>query len=396
MLRILVITNHYPPDMVGGYEKACADTVDFLRAQGHQIQVLARQWFGDAPEESHVLRQLLSIDYHAPRYGQKWQVERQNYLITAGVIQCFQPDVIYLWSQRGISLAPTYAAADSGIPQVFEMGDLWPDSYFKPGIKAQLRRLVKRILPGLQQRPLHLPTVISVSQWMAEEIQRRYRVQSLHIIPNGVPEPRTTAPERQRVYGVDRALFVGRLDPEKGLHLALCALAQLRQAGYAVTLDVAGTGDAAYLAACRAYVSEHQLEQAVRFLGWQDTAALYPQYALLLMPTCMREPFGLVIIEAMLHGLNVVAPNAYGPAEIIHSGKTGWLFSAQSEAQQVLEIQGLWTYLLAHPERCQQVSVQAQAYARARYTLPQVKAQVLNVLQQAASTQEASHVCHTL
>lgn len=395
MLRILVISNYYPPDMVGGYEKACADTVDFLRGQGHCVQVLSREWTPEVQEEG-VLRQLLTIDYHRPSYTQKWHVERQNYQITALAIQRFQPDVIYVWSQRGISLAPLYAAEDAAVPRVFEMGDMWPDSYFKSGFKARLRRFVKGLIPGLQQRTLRLPHVICVSQWLAAELQRRYAVQSLQVIPNGVPLPARSATPQEPAFGLERALFVGRLDPEKGLHLALKALKDLRHSGYAVSLDIAGTGDAAYVAECQAWVARHQLQHAVRFLGWQSTDTLYPRYQLLLMPTCMREPFGLVLIEAMMHGLNVVAPNAYGPAEIVTSGETGWLFPVQNEAQQVLEIQRLWQYLMAHPQQCQQVSARARDHVRTHYALEGVKSQVLKVLQHAVASQEVSHGRHAV
>jgi glycogen(starch) synthase len=38
------------------------------------------------------------------------------------------------------------------------------------------------------------------------------------------------------------------------------------------------------------------------------------------------EPFGIVILEGMLHGLAIVAANVDGPAEILEHGRTGLLF----------------------------------------------------------------------
>jgi len=429
MLRILIITNYYPPDMVGGYEKACADTVAYLARQGHRVHILSRAWISDtsgdtsantsgdtsraasdtvsdgayADELSGVSlqRELLTIDYQRPRYRQKWAVERQNYACTAQAIQAFQPQVIYLWSQRGISLAPVYAAEDSGVPCVFEIGDIWPDSYFKTGWKAALRRRIKAALPFLQQRVLHMPHVISVSQWMAEELSTRYRVGELSVIPNGTPLPPdsgTCAPFANAVsepvlrpvsrYGIERALFVGRLDPEKGVLEALQALALLRQQGYRVSLDIAGTGDAQYLARCQQFVQAQALGEHVRFLGWQDAATLYPCYQLLLMPTSMREPFGLVVIEAMMHGLNVIAPAAYGPAEIITPAQTGWLFSTSASVPPAAAVARVWKQLIQDPLQAERVGQQAAAHARVHYALDRVKAQVLQVLQQTAQKVE--------
>lgn len=433
MLRILIITNYYPPDMVGCYEKACADTVQYLASQGHRVHILSRAWISDtsggtsantsgdtsraasdtvsdgayADEMSGVSlqRELLTIDYQRPRYRQKWAVERQNYACTAQAIQAFQPQVIYLWSQRGISLAPVYAAEDSGIPCVFEIGDIWPDSYFKTGWKAALRRRIKAALPFLQQRVLHMPHVISVSQWMAEELSTRYRVGELSVIPNGTPLPPdsgTCAPFANAVsepvlgpvlgpvsrHGIERALFVGRLDPEKGVLEALQALALLRQQGYRVSLDIAGTGDAQYLARCQQFVQAQALGEHVRFLGWQDAATLYPRYQLLLMPTSMREPFGLVVIEAMMHGLNVIAPAAYGPAEIITPAQTGWLFSTSASVPPAAAVARVWKQLIQDPLQAERVGQQAAAHARVHYALDRVKAQVLQVLQQTAQKVE--------
>src|SRR4051794_6519676 len=44
-MRILVISNIYPPYYLGGYELACAEVVDALRRRGHQVTVLTA-WRG--------------------------------------------------------------------------------------------------------------------------------------------------------------------------------------------------------------------------------------------------------------------------------------------------------------------------------------------------------------
>lgn len=102
----------------------------------------------------------------------------------------------------------------------------------------------------------------------------------------------------------------------------------------------------------------------------------------MLMPTCMREPFGLVLIEAMMHGLNVIAPDAYGPAEILTDGVTGWLFATGSASEQVQRMQEIWLHLMENPETVRRVSLRARHQARSRYVLSQVKSEVLQVLQQ--------------
>ena len=48
-MRILIITNLYPPHVLGGYEMACQSTADGLRVRGHDVAVLA----GYAPMASY-------------------------------------------------------------------------------------------------------------------------------------------------------------------------------------------------------------------------------------------------------------------------------------------------------------------------------------------------------
>ncbi|MBT9548698.1 MAG: glycosyltransferase family 4 protein [Candidatus Sericytochromatia bacterium] len=382
-MRILVLTNYYPPYSVGGYEIACETTVNWLRKRGHQVQVLTSQSPDETPlAESHVLRSYDRIDYAKGSYRQKWQTEKKNYTLTLDTIQAFQPDLVYLWSQRLISLGPVYAVEKSKLPKVFEFGDFWPDSYLKPGLTPWIRRKIKERIPGLHGGSFKLDPVISVARWMGPEIQSKYHSQKVVFIPNGLDLPsQKTWPDWNAPL---KALFLGRIDPEKGLHLALEALLQLKEQGQILELTVAGKGQADYLDFCRQFVSSHGLEKQVHFLGWQpDPAPLYAQHPLLLMPTTMREPFGLVIVEAMLRGLAVFAPDAYGPAEIIKHGETGILFQpgdSKSLAQALLE-------QLKFPERLQTIGKQAQADAFERFGVDKVKRQVEQVLLQEIEAQ---------
>lgn len=64
-------------------------------------------------------------------------------------------------------------------------------------------------------------------------------------------------------------------------------------------------------------------------LGWRnDMARVWPQIDCL-VHTAEREPFGRVIIEAMLHGIPVVAVEGGGPSEILEHGRTGLLVPPQ-------------------------------------------------------------------
>ena len=88
-MKILVITNLYPPHEIGGYELRCRDACDRLKARGHEIQILTSDHhIEDRPAipEPHVARKLR---IHG-MYGNPWlpvhrlyALEKHNHQVLA-------------------------------------------------------------------------------------------------------------------------------------------------------------------------------------------------------------------------------------------------------------------------------------------------------------------------
>lgn len=395
-MRILVISNYYPPHVVGGYEQACADTVSWLQSRGHEIRVLTGPPAPNKPtdptldEAEGVCRSLQFIDYQHPAYRQKWQVEKHNAACTRQHLKAFQPDLVYLWSQRLISLAPAQAVQDWGGPKVFEMGDFWPDAYLKTGWRHQLRQRVKACLPGMQSAQLDFGPMIAVARWMQPELAQKYAPTRIYHVPNAVGPLRQAVQRARNFQGPQRALFAGRLVPEKGLHMALEALAQLKKKGIILPLSIAGTGDARYINDCRHQASEAGLDDQLSWLGWQqDMEALYHSHDLLLMPTLMREPFGLVILQAMQTGMLVWASDAYGPAEILQHGQTGFLFERGNSSALAESLQ----HFLQHPAAGPAISRRARDTVSVYYSRERIKPQIEQILKAEIILQKGAQQC---
>jgi len=129
-------------------------------------------------------------------------------------------------------------------------------------------------------------------------------------------------------------LFLGRMHPNKGAHLAIDAA---RAAGLPIVL--AGK--------CSEPVELAYLEQEIKprlgrdteLFGVADAAAkrdLLSRACAMLFPICWEEPFGLVLIEAMVCGTPVVALRRGSVPEIIVNGVTGIICDAPSHLPEAV------------------------------------------------------------
>lgn len=131
--------------------------------------------------------------------------------------------------------------------------------------------------------------------------------------------------------------IVGRIEEAKGQHLVLEAVKNLNDHGIASKALVVGHAmDQKYLQTLK----EHYSNYAV-FTGFTQQAQSYMQLCDALVLATENETFGLVVIEAMMCGVCVVASNSGGPLEIIDDGINGLLFQTHDVADLTLKLESL-------------------------------------------------------
>jgi len=173
-----------------------------------------------------------------------------------------------------------------------------------------------------------------------DELRRAYHVrpERVAVVPPGVdgtafrPLPKPLA--RLLIGQPDRRLFVfvGRLEPLKGVGVILHALARLVAGGRHPEVRLLILGDdggdgGGEKARLRRLAAALGLEGRVRFLGSVPHSELPTYYAAAeacLVPS-YSESFGLVGLEAQACGTAVVASNVAGLASVVHDGSTGFL-----------------------------------------------------------------------
>jgi glycosyltransferase involved in cell wall biosynthesis len=141
-----------------------------------------------------------------------------------------------------------------------------------------------------------------------------------------------------------RAIFVGQLIPDKGLHLLLEAIAGLVTDGSAVTLDVVGDLErwepptyAGYRETLLARARRPDLAGRVRFLGArEEVPGLLRKSGIHVAPSLpeLREAFGLVVLEAKEAGIPSIVFRSGALPELVRHGVDG-LVCAQPSAEDL-------------------------------------------------------------
>ena len=135
-----------------------------------------------------------------------------------------------------------------------------------------------------------------------------------------------------RETGGDHLIFLGRIHPDKGVHLAI---AVARMSG--LPLLIAGIiQDEKYFREC----VEPQLDDTIRYIGPVDVAGkneLFSRALALLHLNTIPERFGLVLAEANAAGVPVIAMDLRSCREVIQDGQTGFLVDNVNQAVRALQ-----------------------------------------------------------
>jgi glycogen synthase len=372
-MKLLFLTNFYPPASRGGYEQWCQEMADTLRSRGHQIVVLTSRSQADdglpaEPEwirrELHLEMPLVSLRNGIEFFTSRKRREEENLDRLRQILHNERPDAVLIWGMWNLprSLA---ALAEALLPGrvVYYMGDYWPTLpsqyvyYWQAPArnwattlpKALLKLAAKPILAGEKLPALHFAHVLFPTHFMCNDFKRRgLRLQETAIIYGAVDlKPYLTSGHTStRQDDTWELLYAGRLTHEKGVHTAIEAVAKLvfGHEMQKIHLTIAGGGDTDYVADLRRLIQRERLESYVTLLGPQLPEAmpeLYSRTHMLLFTSLWDEPFGRVLVEAMAAGVIVVGTATGGAKELLVDSENALLFppgDADRLATRLLEV----------------------------------------------------------
>ena len=227
------------------------------------------------------------------------------------------------------------------LPVIWHVRDRIADDYL-PSLATRVFRVLCRVLPD------HI-VVNSAATLEALQLpaNRRARVIYNGIVHDGLPfaemldeqghTPPATAETLTAATSPDSAGdvaapiigLVGRISPWKGQDIFLRAAAQVKERYPHARFQIIGAplfGEEAYEAEVRELCSQLKLDENVEWLGFRtDVPQLIESMTILAHASKTGEPFGQVVVEAMMAKRPLVATNGGGVPEIVMDEQTGLL-----------------------------------------------------------------------
>jgi glycosyltransferase involved in cell wall biosynthesis len=423
-MRILVVSNLYPPYYLGGYEIRCALVAEGLRQAGHNVRVLTSRYGldcrGPIADEVNGLRiQRILGQYNlGPQDPVRWSYfltmvrpqlrDAYNFL---RVLDEFKPDLVNWWSVRGLTKAILPIPKMRGIPDIFCVEEPWIVEertrsqlderppwvglwgkeakrwYWHPLFLWLIERWKGRLLKqGIDTAaiPFSPTQVCFVSEFLRDHFRAAgFDFPSTEVIYGGVPVTKFFYPREKPMTNQQpaRFLYAGQIDPERGLHTAIEALTFLSQEGRSLaTLTVVGEGhEPTYPREMREKVRNLGLSKKVVFLGkktYEQMPEIYRRHDLLIAPSLRKEGLPLSMVEAMLSGCAVVCTGSGGAIEIAQLADLPLFPKGDALAlSRILET------LIDNPQALEQIARRGQNVALREFSSDRMMERLLNTFE---------------
>lgn len=428
-MKILALTNLYPPHHAGTFDHHCETVTESLRLRGHDILVLtSNHGLRSELRDGKIERRLqLNGAFGHPRitnFIELKAMELHNNDVLRETLDNFKPDVVHVFSMVGLSKSLVFTLYNTRRPVVYDVFDHWLSANVRedpwlhfwnapslPLLEQSKRKALEvsgerirmdcsaptRLMRGYDRVPgifgegkdLAAVAPNSVAGFRFDRIyfcsqtlkhlteQIGFCVRHAEVIYPGITAA-YIGDIRSAGEPIRKFLIISRLTEESGVMTALKALKIARDARLDVTLSIYGKGDSSYMANLRSYVVAHQLPVEFLTVSNQNTdlPGVYKRHDVLLHTPEWAEPFPFNALEAMGCGLPVIGARTSGAEELLRHGENALTYPAGDASELAARIQEL----LISPALRYQMAESAQQEVLAKFNDTRVIDQVENFL----------------
>ncbi|MEZ4664188.1 MAG: glycosyltransferase family 4 protein [Caldilineaceae bacterium] len=334
-MRVLMISWEYPPYVVGGVGKHAAELApafERLDDDALHIDLLTTRYSGG--DEVEAISK--SVTVHRVQTLPFTPVDHYNSVMASnGILVSYAQqlakkeryDIIHIheWLTGAAGVALKHAWKTPLVTTIHATERGRHQGYLPSDTSRQINHVEWQL--GYESWRL-----IVCSRYMIQELGAFFGIPAnkVSVIPNGVdmellhPCPPETAAHLRKQYapnGERLLFFVGRITHEKGLQVLLAAMPKILQKHPNTRLLAAGKNSE------KMWERAHELGVAdhVDFLGYitnEERDHLYQVVDAAVFPS-LYEPFGIVALEAMAQGCNVIASDVGGLSEVVHHTQNG-------------------------------------------------------------------------
>lgn len=349
MMRIMMLSWEYPPNIVGGISRHVEDLADALSRRGIEVHVITSRFDG-APDEEEIngvfihrvqvdgeksdfIPWIKSLNYYTEKKVDELLLkdkDKHTLIHAHDWLACFAG--VALKNKHKLPLVATIHATEYGRNH---------------GIHNDLQRYVNQIEWELTYEAWR---VIVCSEFMKKEVNRALSTpdNKMDIVPNGVIADKfdfdfPDKKEFRKKYADEdeKIIFhVGRNVYEKGAQVLINGFKQVLETYPKSKLIIVGGGDRTWL---KTLANDLGLAEKVYFTGFVDDQTLLKIYRVsdvAVFPS-LYEPFGIVALEAMAAKVPVVISDAGGLTEVVDANVNGvitWADHPESIAWGINEI----------------------------------------------------------
>lgn len=385
-MRILVISNYYPPLEIGGWEQNTRDVAEELSKRGHTVEVLTSRYRRDEITGEEFPKRELYLDspdhvhYHLSYLFRHRYNEARNTKLIADTVRTFNPEVIFITGMWNMPVSVAQCA-ETLMPHrvIYHIASYWAISadahsaFWKVGSlpKRWVGKLMTRTLAApIDRAALNFEHVLCVSEYMRTRLIKSgvIKPENSRVVHNGI-DPTEYIPAHDSSSGDTlRLLYAGRLSPDKGVHTAIEALAKLPPAlPVPVTLSIVGSGAPEYINRLETLRHSLGVSNSVKLWGQvprEKMPDILAQHDVLLLLSIWEEPLARMTQEAMASGLTVIGTPTGGTPEILFDGENGLWVEPDNPDQLVKRI----TFLLENPALRLKFAVSARDIVLKKFT----------------------------
>lgn len=371
-------------ELYGGPSKIVVEVAQALANAGVNVDIVTTSINGSNSKEVP-LRVWVKTDNYRIQYFPYWGIKAQRkmgsglwdarrYEFSFSLIRWLfhniqEYDIVYTISIFSLVVqASHWICQIKKVPYVVNpqgMLEPWALAY-----KAWKKQLFYRLLtkPSLQRAS----AIFTSASSEAKNIKSLSIKTAIFTIPNGInrhefelmPSPEVFYAQFPHTRNKSLIIFLGRIDPKKGLDLLAEAFAKVYSLYPNVHLIVAGQDNIGFLSTAQSYFKKRNCLQAVTFTGMLSGTVKHSALtaASLYVAPSYSEGFSMSILEGMASGLPCIFTTGcnFPEAETAHAAK---IVGISAE-----EIEDALLYYLRNPDQAKELGNRARGYILGEYT----------------------------